>query len=47
MTAEDRLEFLIEQVAELSNDAQIELIKALLTMRAQSLGVGDDEDATT
>jgi len=44
MTAADDVESLIEKAAELSSDAQEELLYRLTEMRAQDLGTNDRED---
>ena len=44
MTAADEVDSLIEKAAELSGDAQAELLHRLAEMRAQDLGIDDHED---
>ena len=44
VTAVDEIDFLIEKAAELSGDAPAELLHRLAEMRAQDLGIDDQED---
>jgi len=44
MTTDEKLESLIQQAAELSDDDQAELFQSLVAIRAQNLGVYDLED---
>ena len=39
MTMEQRVEFLIEQAAELPEEAQVALMRSLVEMRGQALGI--------
>lgn len=44
MTTQQKVEALIEQAAELPDDAQAELVQSLFTMRSHYLGLPDSDD---
>jgi len=44
MTADDKVESLIQQATELPEDAQAELVQSLAAMRAEHLGIDDLHD---
>ena len=44
MTTQQKIDALIEQAAELPEDAQAELVQSLFTMRSQHLGLSDPDD---
>ena len=43
MTADEKVESLIQQAAELPDDAQAELFRSLVEMRSQHLGIDNIE----
>ena len=48
MTTQEKIQSLIRQTSELSEDAQVELVQSLVEMRSQHLGIyhmSDDERA--
>jgi hypothetical protein len=47
MTSEQQVDALIQQAAELPDEAQAELVKALVEMRSQHLGTDAFEDIET
>ena len=44
MTAGDTIDELVQQVSELPDDAQAELVRSLVEMRTQSLGIDEFDD---
>ena len=49
MTIQDKVESLFQQITELPDEAQAELVQALIEMRAENLGIYalDDDDRAT